>query len=148
MLREGAALQGVSGSGEGAGGFMSDLSNFKADHERYDDYRVNLLPPWSFAERERWAEANPGLAGFYFGFIMGIYVGVWATFFTRVAVGVDDGIAAQVISLEDAAHLCSSRTIAVTVATGEPAVTFLELCADQFHVHAIAPGNQVSIERS
>lgn len=58
---------------------------------------VNWLPPWSFAERQRWAEANPGLAGFYFGLALAIYFGVWATVFTRVGVGIMVGFAVWLV---------------------------------------------------
>jgi hypothetical protein len=64
------------------------------------------------------------------------------TVIIRVAVRVNDSIAAQVIALENAAHFCWSRTITLTVPTGEPAVAFLELCADEFHANAAAPGTQ------
>jgi hypothetical protein len=35
----------------------------------------------------------------------------------------------------------------MTVPTGEPALRFLKLCADEFHTHALAPRTQVHIER-
>lgn len=65
---------------------------------------------------------------------------------SRIAVRVDDRIAAQVIALENAPDLCRSRTITVRVPTGEPAITFLKLRADEFHTDAVRPGLQVGVQ--
>lgn len=65
----------------------------------------------------------------------------------RVAVRVDERIAAHVVAFAYAAHLCRPGTIPVTVPAGEPAITFLEFRADEFHADAVAPRLQVCVER-
>src|SRR5215217_4891874 len=65
----------------------------------------------------------------------------------RVAVRVDYRVAAQVVALENAARLCRSRTVTVTIPASEPAVTVLEFRADEFHANTVAPRSQVDVKR-
>lgn len=58
---------------------------------------VSWHPPWSFADRTRWAIARPFLAGFWFGLWGGFWFGAVVAVISSVELGVLVGVAVWAI---------------------------------------------------
>jgi hypothetical protein len=58
---------------------------------------VNWHPPWSFADRTRWAIARPFLAGFWFGLWGGLWFGAVVAVISSIGLGILVGVAVWVI---------------------------------------------------